>query len=116
MTLEELRQYCITKKGVTESFPFDKETLVFKVLDKMFLLTNITLPLSINIKCDPEKIFELIEDYKEVGPGYHMNKKHWITVDLEGKLKDNLVKSWVDNSYDLVVRGLPKIRQKELWI
>jgi len=76
MTLDQVLEYCLKKKIVTEEFPFDDETLVFKVMGKMFLLTNINPPLSINIKCDPEKAIELRERYPAVTPGYHMNKKH----------------------------------------
>ncbi len=114
MNIEELREYCITKKGVTESFPFDEETLVFKVMNKMFLLTNINKDLSMNVKCDPEKAIELREEYSSVLPGWHMNKKHWNTVNIDGSITDQQLKDWVDHSYDLIVASLTKKLQNEL--
>lgn len=108
MNIESFRKYCLAKKGVTEEFPFGSETLVFKVKGKMFALTNIENFESINLKCDPEVGAELRDRYPSVEPGYHMNKKHWITVRSDGSLKDTLIRSWTDNSYDLVVRGLSK--------
>ncbi|MDE5419265.1 MmcQ/YjbR family DNA-binding protein [Labilibaculum sp. DW002] len=114
MNIEELRDYCITKKGVTESFPFDEETLVFKVMNKMFLLTNINKELSMNVKCDPEKAIELREEYSSVLPGWHMNKKHWNTVNIDGSISDNQLKEWIDDSYDEVVRKMTKKMQAEL--
>lgn len=80
MNIEELREYCISKKDVTESFPFDETTLVFKVRGKMFALTDLEGELSINLKCDPDLAIELREKYPAVQPGYHMNKKHWNTI------------------------------------
>ena len=114
MNIEELREYCIAKKAVTESFPFDEETLVFKVMNKMFLLTNINKELSMNVKCDPEKAIELREQYSSVLPGWHMNKKHWNTVDIDGSISDNQLKEWIDDSYDLIVASLTKKLQNEL--
>jgi len=114
MNIEELRDYCLSKKGVTESFPFDEEVLVFKVMNKMFLLTNINKDLSMNVKCDPEKAIELREQYSSVLPGWHMNKKHWNTVDIDGSIPDHILKGWVDNSYDLIVASLTKKLQNEL--
>ena len=114
MNIETIREYCLKKNGVTEGFPFDEETLVFKVMDKMFALTNINPPFYINLKCDPEKAIELREEHPEVKPGYHMSKKHWNTLDLEGSLRLKFVKEWIDHSYDLVVAGLPKKIQSEL--
>ncbi len=104
MNIEELREYCISKKGVTESFPFDNVTLVFKVVGKMFLLTNTEGEFSINIKCDPEKAISLREHYPCVLPGYHMDKKHWNTVLIDGTITDTLLKEWIDDSYDLIVK------------
>lgn len=104
MNIEELREYCISKKGVTESFPFDNVTLVFKVVGKMFLLTNTEGEFSINVKCDPEKAISLREHYPCVLPGYHMDKKHWNTVLIDGTITDTLLKEWIDDSYDLIVR------------
>ncbi len=113
MNIEELREYCIGKRGVTEELPFDEDTLVFKVMGKMFLLTDLENPDSINVKCDPLKAIELRERYPAVQPGYHMNKRHWNTVLLDGSVPDDLIFQWIDESYDLVVAGLPlKIRKK----
>ena len=114
MNIEELRLYCLSKKAVTESFPFDEEALVFKVLDKMFLLTNITGELRMNIKCDPERAVELREEYSSVLPGYHMNKKHWNTLTLDGTLGPDQVTELIQHSYDLVVQGLSKKDQKKV--
>jgi predicted DNA-binding protein (MmcQ/YjbR family) len=108
MNIEEIREYCLAKPGVTEGFPFDEETLVFKVGGKMFLLTDLENPESINIKCDPLDAIELRERYPAVRPGYHMNKRHWNTVFLDGTVPDDLICRWIDDSYDLVVAGLPK--------
>jgi len=114
MNIESIREYCLSKKGVTECFPFDEKTLVFKVLGKIFLLTNLDGELSINLKCDPEKAIELRELYTAVIPGYHMNKKHWNTVFIDGTLTDALIFSFIDHSYDMVRLSLSKNQQKEL--
>jgi predicted DNA-binding protein (MmcQ/YjbR family) len=109
MNIEELREYCMAKKHVTESFPFDNETLVFKVMNKMFALTGINSnPVSVNLKCDPEKAIALREEYSCVLPGYHMNKQHWNTVIVDGSVSDKLVMEWIDDSYNLIVASLPK--------
>ena len=108
------REYCLSKTGVTESFPFDEQTLVFKVMDKMFALTNVDNFVSVNLKCDPEKAVTLREEYEAVTPGYHMNKKHWNTVEINGTIADDLIISWVDHSYNLVVSGLPKAKKLAL--
>jgi predicted DNA-binding protein (MmcQ/YjbR family) len=116
MNAEEIRTYCINKKGVTESFPFDKETLVFKVLDKMFLLMSLERqPLSINVKCDPEKAVELRALYpNNVLPGYHMSKLHWNTVIVDHGITGRLLKDFIDDSYQLVLNSLPKAKQLSL--
>ncbi len=115
MNLEELRDHCISKKGVEETLPFGPETLVFKVMDKAFLLTGFdSSPLQFNVKCDPEKAIELREQYPCVQPGFHMNKKHWNTIIADGSVTTKQLKQWIDHSYELVVSGLPKIRQKQL--
>lgn len=114
MNIEELREYCISKKGVTESFPFDETTLVFKVGDKIFCMTDIEGDFSVNLKNDPEKNMELRERYPEVKPGYHMNKRHWNTVDLNGYLPDSLVVQLLDESYDIVLKGLSRKQQDEI--
>ncbi|MDO9341360.1 MAG: MmcQ/YjbR family DNA-binding protein [Bacteroidales bacterium] len=103
MDIETLREYCISKKGVTESFPFGDDTLVFKAGGKIFALINLNGDLSINLKCDPLLAIELRERYSSVTPGYHMNKKHWNTVLLDGSVPDKEVFSWIDHSYDLIV-------------
>jgi len=99
---------------VTEEFPFDTQTLVFKVMGKMFALTDVDMFESVNLKCDPEIAVQLRELYTEVIPGYHMNKKHWNTVSMHGNLPDSLVKNWIDDSYSLVVAGLPSKIRKDL--
>jgi predicted DNA-binding protein (MmcQ/YjbR family) len=114
MNIENLRDYCLSKKCTTESFPFDDNTLVFKLKNKMFALTNLKGDLTINLKCEPEKAIELREHYTFVHPGYHMNKKHWNTIDLFNTLEDNLVKEWIDDSYNLVLKSLSKKLQKEI--
>ena len=107
MNIEEYRNYCLNKPGVTEDFPFDSQTLVFKVGGKMFALADIDTFESINLKCDPELAIELREKYESVLPGYHMNKKHWNTVNIDGTINDNLIYEWIDHSYDLVFNNLP---------
>ena len=108
MNIEEYRSYCLAKKGVTEEFPFDNETLVFKVAGKMFALTNVSTFASINLKCDPKKAVELRDQYPAVLPGYHMNKKHWNTILLDGSIPSKLLQNWIDESYIHVVNALPK--------
>lgn len=102
MDIETLREYCILKKGVTESFPFGDDTLVFKAGGKIFALVNLNGDLSINLKCDPLLAIELRERYSSVTPGYHMNKKHWNTVLLDGSIPDKEILSWIDHSYEMV--------------
>ena len=108
MDIESFRNYCLAKKGVTEEFPFDENTLVFKVMGKMFALTDVDFFESINLKCDPKEAMILREKYHAVIPGYHMNKKHWNTIKMEGNVPNNLVKQWIGNSYNLVVSNLSK--------
>lgn len=114
MNVEDLRNYCISKKGVSESFPFDKKTLVFKVMNKMFALTNLEGDLTINLKCDPEKAIFLREQFPAVIPGYHMNKKHWNTVNIDGTINNSLIQEWIDHSYNLVVNSLTGKQKQEL--
>ena len=104
MNIEEYRNYCLAKEGVTESFPFDKVTLVFKVNDKIFALVNTGKEFSINLKCEPEKAIELREHYSYVLPGYHMDKKHWNTIITKGRATDQEIKEWTDESYLLVLK------------
>ena len=114
MNVEEYREYCILKKGVTESFPFDEVTLVFKVMGKMFALCGLeNVPLRINLKCDPERAIELREEHDGIIEGWHMSKKHWNTVYLN-KISKNLTKELIDHSYNLVVSKLTKKVKAEL--
>ena len=114
MNIEELREYCIKKNGVTETFPFGELTLVFKVGGKIFLITSLDESNSFNAKCDPERAMELREQYTEVIPGYHMNKKHWNTVYMDGQLPNKLLREIIDHSYELVLSGLPKKTRDKL--
>ncbi|NOY38464.1 MAG: MmcQ/YjbR family DNA-binding protein [Chlorobi bacterium] len=114
MNIEAFRAYCMEKPFVTESFPFDETTLVFKVLGKMFALTDLEEDFHINLKCNPEKAIELREKYEAVTPGYHMNKKHWNTVFVDGSIPDVLIKQWIDDSYTLVCQSLPVFKRKTL--
>lgn len=114
MDIESIRNYCLQKTGVTEELPFDEDSPVYKVIGKIFVIASLTPPYSINLKCDPEKAIELRERYDAVTPGYHMNKTHWNTVDLENNIPPKLIKEWIDHSYDLVVRGLSIKQQGKL--
>ncbi len=114
MNIEQLREYCIDKKGVEETFPFDNDTLVFKVMGKMFALTSLSNPISVNLKCDPEKAIEWRASYGAVKPGYHMNKQHWNTVTFNEDVNDKLILEMVDDSYTLIVQSLTKKLQQEL--
>ena len=115
MNIEDFRRYCLAKKGVTESFPFDAETLVFKVMGKMFALVPLErTPSQANLKCDPERAMELRETYDGViTPGYHMSKVHWNTLFME-QLPPKLIRELIDHSYEEVVAGLPKKLREEL--
>ncbi|MDG1475638.1 MAG: MmcQ/YjbR family DNA-binding protein [Vicingaceae bacterium] len=114
MNIEQYRDFCISKKGVTESFPFDEKTLVFKVMNKMFALTGIEKFDFINLKCDPEIAVELREEYEGITGAYHMSKRHWNSVSLLGGISDKLIFELIDDSYSLVVKSLTKKVQKEL--
>ena len=115
MNVEEVRHYCLSKKWVTESFPFDEHTMVFKVADKMFALYPLERqPPQVNLKCDPERAVELREEFDGViTPGYHMSKTHWNTLYLEA-LPRQLIVDLIDHSYDLVFSKLPKRMRDEL--
>ena len=103
MNIEMLRNYCLQKEGTEEALPFGPTTLVFKVNNKIYALTNLdSSPLSINLKCDPDKALILRENFECIRPGYHMNKKHWNTVVVEDYLTDEEIIGWIDDSYDLV--------------
>jgi len=109
MHIEAFREYCLAKKGVEETFPFDEVTLVFKVMGKMFALTGLSREdFSVNLKCDPDWAEELREAHAEIQPGYHMSKKHWNTVLFEADLDHQLLLKMIDHSYDLVVAKLKK--------
>jgi predicted DNA-binding protein (MmcQ/YjbR family) len=109
--IETFRNYCLAKKAVTEEFPFDEEVLVFKVAGKIFALTSIYEFKSINLKCDPVRAIELREQYEAIIPGFHMNKKHWNTVQLDSNVPLKLIKEMIDDSYNLVVETLSKREQ-----
>lgn len=116
MHIEAFRAYCLAKKGVTESFPFDEKTLVFKVMGKMFALSGLEHhPARANLKCNPERAIQLREEYDGlITPGYHMSNIHWNTVELERNIPESLIRELIDHSYDLVVQGLTKKLQREL--
>ena len=114
MNLEIVREYCLKKPGVTETLPFNEDSPVYKVMDKIFLIASLIPPISINIKCEPEKAVELRERYSAVTPGYHMNKLHWNTVLFDNSIPDKLILTWIDDSYDLVVNGLTKFKKTSL--
>lgn len=114
MNIETLRSYCLEKAGVEESFPFGELTMVFKVGGKMFLLASLGENKTFNAKCDPGRAIELRELHSEITPGYHMNKKHWNTVDMEGRLTKKELLQMVDDSYQLVFDSLPKKKQDEI--
>jgi len=109
MNIESLREYCLSKPGVEETLPFGPTTLVYKARGKLFLLTGLDdEQLSFNVKCDPELAIELREQYPCVQPGYHMNKKHWNTIVVDGSVSIKQLKEWIDHSYDLVVKNSPQ--------
>ncbi|MFI6682196.1 MmcQ/YjbR family DNA-binding protein [Streptomyces sp. NPDC050485] len=114
MTPKQLRAFCLEFNAVTEEFPFNPETSVFKVLGKMFALCALDgKPLTVNLKCDPDDAVRLREEHAAIVPGYHMNKRHWNTVSVAG-LPDRLVRELIEDSYDLVVAGLPKAERLRL--
>jgi predicted DNA-binding protein (MmcQ/YjbR family) len=113
MDLEQFREYCLTKPGATEDTPFGPNVLVFKVSGKMFALAALDeVPPSVNLKCDPDLALDLRDRYEQITPGYHMNKKHWNTVQMDGGIPDTEVRRMIDHSYDLVAKALPKVRAK----
>jgi predicted DNA-binding protein (MmcQ/YjbR family) len=114
MNIEDFRNYCLSKKGTSEDFPFDESVLVFKVADKIFALTNIDDFSTVNLKCDPEKALELRDRYTGVEPGYHMNKKHWNTVRINSDVPVRVFLQLVDHSYDLVLKGLSKKEREKI--
>lgn len=114
MDIEFLREYCLKKAGVSESLPFGEDTLVFKVGNKMFCLCSLKIPFTINLKSEPSKAIELREEYDEIKPGYHMNKKHWNTINLEGNLSNAFITKLIDDSYNLVFNNLTKKEQSKI--
>src|SRR5438552_717595 len=109
MDAVEFREYCLTKLKATEGTPFGETVLVFKVAGKMFALMSLDeVPTTVNLKCDPDLALELRDRYKQVRPGYHMNKKHWNTVEIEGGIPETELRKMIDHSYDLVVQSLPR--------
>jgi predicted DNA-binding protein (MmcQ/YjbR family) len=114
LNIEELRDYCLQKPGATEGLPFGDDTLVFKVGEKLFLLTSISKGDSFNVKCDPELAIELREQFTEVQPGYHMNKRHWNTVYMDGGLTIKQLHQMIDHSYGLILKSLPKKLQEQI--
>jgi predicted DNA-binding protein (MmcQ/YjbR family) len=114
MNPEEIRLLCLGLPGTSEEFPFDEDTLAFKVMGKIFLLTDIRDFKSINLKCEPEKALGLRERYAAVKPGFHMNKKHWNTVEIPGDYTRNELSEWIQHSYQMVIKGLSAQQKKEL--
>ena len=115
MNVENFRNYCLNKAKVTEEFPFDETTLVFKVCGKVFALTGLDDPeFKVNLKCDPERAIVLREEFHSIQPGFHMNKKHWNTVHVDGSFSDELFKELIDHSYKMVVKGLPAKLKNDL--
>ncbi|MDQ0952606.1 putative DNA-binding protein (MmcQ/YjbR family) [Streptomyces phaeochromogenes] len=116
MTPQELRTFCLSFNATVEDFPFTPETSVFKVLGKLFALTRLDArPLTVNLKCDLDDAVRLRGEYEGlIIPGYHMNKRHWNTVTVDGELPDQLVRELIEDSYDLVVAGLPKAERLRL--
>ncbi len=114
MNVEQYREFCLSFDGVTEGFPFDEKVLVFKVMGKMFALTDIEEFEGINLKCDPERAVMLREEFEEIKPGYHMNKVHWNTVSVVGSLDDSFIEELITDSYNLIVAKLPKKEKEKL--
>ena len=114
MNIEEYRDYCLAKPGTTEGLPFGPNVLVFKVMNKMFALTDVDKFESINLKCDPERAIALRESNPGIIPGYHMNKKLWNTVSTQGEVDDKMLYELIDHSYELIVASLTKKLKAEL--
>jgi predicted DNA-binding protein (MmcQ/YjbR family) len=118
MNLEKLYEYCLSKKGVTEHFPFDEDTLVFKVGEKLFALTSLSQfekgEPRVNLKCDPERALELRIEFEDIQPGYHMSKVHWNTININRGVADKMILELIDHSYDLVFKSLTKKMQSEI--
>ena len=116
MNIESVREYCLSLKGCEESLPFDEQTLVFKVMGKIFIMMSLERqPPQFNFKALPEKGLEYREKYPTVLPGYHSNKKHWNTVILDQSVPEVELQKWITDSYHLIIESLPKYKQKEFW-
>ena len=118
MNLQNFYEFCLSKKGVTEHFPFDEDTLVFKVGNKMFALSSLSAwekgnP-SVNLKCDPEKAEELRADFEDIMPGYHMSKIHWNTININKSVSDKMILQLINDSYDVIFNSLTKKAQQEI--
>jgi predicted DNA-binding protein (MmcQ/YjbR family) len=113
MNIEEIQDHCIRKPGVTEEFPFDDVTLVFKVDGKMFVLVPLERELSLSLKCDPELAWQLRERYAAVHAAFHMSKTHWNTIHVDGSIPDKLIYRWIDHSYDLVKEKASRKKMKK---
>ena len=115
MDLESFREYCLRKPGATEDMPFGEDVLVFRVGGKMFALAPLDeVPATANLKCDPDLALELRDRYEQVRPGYHMNKKHWNTVEIDSEIPDAELQRMIDHSYELVMQTLPKVGREQL--
>lgn len=114
MNIEQIREYCLSLPGVTEDMPFGENTLVFRVMNKIFTLVNLDGETRINLKCNPSRAIELREEHSSIIPGYHMNKQHWNTVIMDGSLKKELITSLIYHSYELIISSLPKTKKEEL--
>jgi predicted DNA-binding protein (MmcQ/YjbR family) len=115
MDLEQFREYCLSKVAATESMPFGEGVLVFKVAGKIFALAALDeIPATVNLKCDPDLALELRDRYDQVQPGYHMNKKHWNTVEIDSGVPEAELRKMIDDSYDLIVKSLPKAAKAKL--
>jgi predicted DNA-binding protein (MmcQ/YjbR family) len=115
MNLESFREYCLSKPGATEDTPFGEDVLVFKVGGKMFALASLDeVPAAANLKCDPDLALELRDRYEQVRPGYHMNKKHWNTVEIDSGIPDAELRKMIAHSYELVFRHLPRAKRRLL--
>ncbi|MEN8228994.1 MAG: MmcQ/YjbR family DNA-binding protein [Bacteroidota bacterium] len=115
MNIEEIREYCIAKPGVTEGFPFNDTALVFKVMGKMFALLDLSEDeRGLSLKCDPELAIELREQHPEVTPAWHFNKQNWNGVDPTGSVPAEKIREWIDHSYELVVKGLKRVDREAL--
>lgn len=114
MNAEEIRDFCLSFPGVTESFPFDDTSLVFKVMNKMFCLLSLDGDLAVSLKNSPEKVIDLQEHHSFVLPGYHFNKMHWMRVEIDFEAPANLVKCWIRESYEIVAKGLTRKMKEEL--